>query len=385
MPKDTASKRPRRSKGEGAIAQVKGTDRWRGAIWLPDANGTLRRKWVRGHSRAEVSRKFTELREQAKGGFPDGTTTGDYLSRWIEGDGRVGIRAATHREYARHVEQYWKPRVGRIELTKLTPQDVSRTMVELEKQGLSTTTVRSARVTLRRALRDAQAAGLVNRNVAALARPPAVQRPEMRAMTKEEVARFVEATREEPFGPLFALAIGSGLRLGELLGLSWDDVDLDDRKLTVRRTLARAYGGGYDFAEPKTKRSRRTVMLPTMAVEALKKQKARQAATRLAVGTAWQDRRNLVFTDAIGRPVEPGSVSKSFRSAADRLGLPVRFHDTRHTAATLMLAAGVPLKVVSETLGHASIVVTADVYAHVTPDLKREAADAMDRALGGAS
>jgi integrase len=383
MTKDTARTRPRRSKGEGAITELR-DGRFRGALWLPDADGNMRRKYVRGRSRAEVSRKFTDLREQAKGGFPDGTTTGAYLAKWILGDGRVGIRAATHREYARHVERYWTPLVGSVELTRLTPQHVSRAMAELEERGLSKTTVRSARVTLRRALRDAQTAGLINRNVAALARPPAVERPEMCALTKGEVSRLVDATADDPFGPLFALAIGSGLRLGELAALSWDDVDVEDRRLIVKRTLARTYEGGYDFTEPKTKRSRRTVMLPSLAVDALKRQKARQATVRLAAGTAWQDRRNLVFTDAIGRPLDPGSVSKAFRSAADRLGLPVRFHDLRHTAATLMLAAGVPLKVVSETLGHASIVVTADVYAHVTPDLKREAADAMDRALGDA-
>lgn len=384
MPKDTPSKRPRRSRGEGAIYET--TDgRVRGSILLPTPDGKLRRKYVSGRTRAEVSRKFERLRDEAKGGYPDGTTVGDYLGGWIAGEGRVGIRAATHREYERHVKRYWKPAVGSIELTKLTPQHVSKAMVDLEAKGLSKTTVRSARITLRRALRDAQAVGIVNRNAAALARPPAVERPEMHAMTSDQVKRLVAATSDEPYGPLFALAIGSGLRLGELLGLSWDDIDIDARQLTVRRTLARTYSGGrggYDFAEPKTKRSRRTVMLPALAIEALRRQKARQATAQLAAGTAWQDRRRLTFTDAVGRHVMPGHASKAFRAAADRLGIHVRFHDCRHTAASLMLAAGVPLPVISETLGHTSIVVTADVYAHLSPDLKREAADAMDRALG---
>lgn len=382
MSKDTATSRPRRSKGEGSITELE-DGRFRGAIWLPDPDGNARRKYVRGRTRAEVSRKFTELREQAKGGYPDGTTTGAFLTRWVE-TMRPEVRAATHREYARHVRQYWIPIVGSIELTKLSLGDVRAGMAALEARPLSRQTVRSARVTLRRALGDAQRDGLITRNVAALARPPSVERHEMRALTRDEVSRLMAATADDQHGPVFALAVGSGLRLGELLALSWDDVDLTERKMTVRRTLARTYDGGYDFAEPKTKRSRRTVMLPALAVDALKRQKARQAALRLAAGTAWQDRRNLVFTDAVGRPVAPGHVSKAFRLAADRLGLPVRFHDLRHTAATLLLSAGVPLKVVSETLGHASIVVTADVYAHVTPELKREAADAMDRALGGA-
>jgi integrase len=123
-------------------------------------------------------------------------------------------------------------------------------------------------------------------------------------------------------------------------------------------------------------------MLPAIGVEALRHQKARQAVAKLAAGPAWQDRHNLIFTNDVGQPVNPESVSSGFRKMATRLGLqPVRFHDLRHTAASLLLAAGVPLKVVSETLGHSSIAITADVYQHVTPDLRREAADALDRAL----
>jgi integrase len=180
-------------------------------------------------------------------------------------------------------------------------------------------------------------------------------------------------------GPLFAVAAGTGLRLGELLGLRWSD--LTDGALTVRRSYARAEGGGWAMAEPKTRRSRRTVMLPAVARDGLDRQSEQQAAAKDAAGSAWQDRAGQIFTDAVGRPLHPTAVSHSFRVVADRLGLPVRLHDLRHTAATLMLGAGVPLKLVSETLGHSSIAVTADVYAHVTPELRREAAAAMDRAL----
>jgi integrase len=354
-------------------------------VWLPRLDGTMHRKYVRGRTKAEVVRKFAELRKEAVDGLPDGTTTADYLAAWVRGLSGRNLRPTTRRQYARHIDQYWTPAIGRVELVKLTPLHIEQAMAGLTARGLSATTVRSARTTLRAALAGAMRDGKVRRNVAALVKPPQADRPEMHALSAEQVGRLVDATQDDEYGPLFTLAVSSGLRLGELVGLSWYDIDLEARQLTVKRAAFQRDDGAYDFGQPKTKGSRRTVMLPALAIDALRRQKARQAAARLAAGSAWQDRHSLVFTDAVGRPVVPGHVSKAFRSVADRLGLPVRFHDLRHTAATLMLAAGVPMKVVSETLGHASIVVTADVYAHVTPDLKREAADAMDRVLGGAS
>jgi integrase len=378
-----SSTRPRRSAGEGAVYET-ADGRLRGRITLPDPDGTRSvQRYVSGKTRAEIVRKFDDLRKEAAEGFPTGETTGAYLARWIV-KVRPRLRPATHREYARHVSSYWSL-LATVPLTRLTPSHVERAMAELEERGLSRQTVRHARSTLRRALHDAQRDGILNRNVAALARPPQVHRREMRALTADEVGRLVAATADDRFGPLFALAAGSGLRLGELLGLKWTDIDFESRSLTVRRSLARARDGGFDLAEPKTARSRRTVMLPTIAVDALRRQKARQAAERLALGSSWQDVGGLVFTDETGGLPRPWTASVAFRSAADRLGLRVRFHDLRHTAASLMLAGGVPLKVVSEALGHSSIAITADVYSHVTPDLRREAADAMDRALGGAS
>jgi integrase len=243
--------------------------------------------------------------------------------------------------------------------------------------------VAHGRATLRRALHDAERDGLVSRNVAGLARPPRITRREMHPLSAAEVRELVEATRDDAMGPLWALAVGSGLRLGELLGQTWADVEAG--QLVVRRAMARDAGDGWSLAEPKTARSRRTVMLPTIAREALAARRTRQDADKAAAGSAWQDRDGLVFTDTVGRPLRPPDVSDEWRRTRRRLGLRVRLHDLRHTAATLMLGAGVPLKVVSDTLGHSTIAITADIYAHVTPELRREAADAMDRALGGAS
>jgi integrase len=388
------SSKPRRSAGEGAIYET-ADGRLRGSILLPLPDGTSKRVYVSGRTRAEITRKFDAKRKESDTGSVTGEDLGAYLARWVEAC-RPRLRSSTHVEYARHVSQYWlagsfAANLATLPLARLQPVDVERRMNEMVARGLSPSTARHARSILRRALNDAMREGLLNRNVAALARPPRAPRREMRALSPSEASRLLSATADEPAGPLYAMAIATGCRLGELLGLSWDDVADDGRSLVVRRSLAEsghtldATGGRHvtwALAEPKTERSRRTVMLPAIGVEALRHQKARQAVAKLAAGSAWQDRHNLIFTNDVGQPVNPESVSSGFRKMAARLGLqPVRFHDLRHTAASLLLAAGVPLKVVSETLGHSSIAITADVYQHVTPDLRREAADALDRAL----
>ena len=370
----------RRSNGEGSLYRT-GTGRWRGAVLVTNPlTGAQQRRYASGRTRAEAAARLEAIRRDAAAGtFATDATTAEYLVAWLP-SARSRLRPSTYAETVRHVERYFIPIIGEIPLTRLSPTDVERAMGILTHRGYSPQTVIHARATLRRALHDAQRDGLVIRNAAALARPPRAERREMRPLTADELRSLLDATADDPMGPLFAVAAGTGLRLGELLGLRWTDVT--DGSLTVRRSLARAEGGGWAMAEPKTRRSRRTVMLPAVARLGLDRQRERQAAARVAAGSTWQDRVNVVFTDAIGRPLNPTAVSHAFRAAADRLGLPVRLHDLRHTAASLLLGAGVPLKVVSETLGHSSIAITADVYAHVTPELRREAADAMDRALG---
>jgi integrase len=241
-------------------------------------------------------------------------------------------------------------------------------------------TVRHIRATLRRALADAVRDGLVIRNAAADARPPHVPHRPIAYLTPANLRHLIVGTADHPHGPLFALAATTGLRLGELLGLSWADVS--GGSLTVRRSLAKAADGGWAVAEPKTVRSIRTIPLPTEARRALDMQQSRQLFARKAAGATWQGESGLVFTDAIGRPLKPESVSREFSKARARLGIPaVRFHDLRHSAATTMLAEGVPLAVISEWLGHASITITATHYAAVVPALRDQAAEAMDRAL----
>jgi integrase len=367
----------RRSNGEGSVYRT-AEGRWRGSLILshPDGNQRIRRV-VSGRSRAEVVRKLDALKGEAGAGFASGEPAGTYLARWIEAI-RPRLRPATHREYARHVRTYFVP-LAEVPLTALTPGHVERLLAGMLAAGLSPMTASHARATLRRALHDAERDGLVSRNVAGLARPPRVTRLEMHPLSAPQVRDLIDATRGDELGPLWALAVGSGLRLGELLGLTWQDVE--PAQLVVRRAMARADDGGWELAEPKTTRSRRTVMLPAIARDALDRRRTRQDADQQAAGTAWQDRAGMVFTDAIGRPLRPPDVSDEWRRTRRRHGLTVRLHDLRHTFASLLLSAGAPLKVVSDALGHSTIAITADTYAHVTPELRREAADAMDRAL----
>jgi integrase len=235
------------------------------------------------------------------------------------------------------------------------------------------------RIALAAAVRD----GLVARNAAADALPPRLPHRSIAYLSAPDVRRLLDGTRDDEFGPIYALAVSTGLRLGELLGLGWQDVDFAAGTLTVRQSLARTADGKWALDEPKSAGSRRTIPLPSTAADALLRQRDRQDAAREAAGSAWQDRAGLVFTDGIGRPLIGPRVSYAFRRARAAAGLPpVRFHDLRHCAATLMLAEGVPLAVISRWLGHSGIVITAAHYAEVVPTLQHDAAAAMDRALG---
>ena len=175
------------------------------------------------------------------------------------------------------------------------------------------------------------------------------------------------------------------MRQAELLGLKWRDIDLEDAGLQVRATLQKV-GGMFIFTAPKTQRSRRRVAMTATAVEALKRHRTRQARERLALGPAWQDN-DLVFPDAVGGPMEGRYVLRHyFRPLLRRAGLPpIRFHDFRHTTATLMLTQGIHPKVVSEMLGHTTIGITMDIYSHVLPEMQREAAHTLDRLLQDAT
>jgi integrase len=267
-------------------------------------------------------------------------------------------------------------------LSRLTPQQVQQLYAQKLSAGLSPTTVAHLHAVLHRALGAALRLGLVQRNVTELVDAPHVSPPEMQVLTPEQARIFLQAASTDRLEALYVLAITSGMRLGELLAVKWRDVDLDRGSLQVRATLQHT-DEGYNFFQPKTKRSRRHVTLTRGAVEALRRHRARQAEERLLAGAGWKDL-GLIFTNTAGGPLHKSNLHfRSFKPLLQAAGLPpIRFHDLRHTAATLLFLQGVHPKVVSEMLGHASVSITLDLYSHVLPNMQRDASDALDRLLG---
>jgi integrase len=225
--------------------------------------------------------------------------------------------------------------------------------------------------------------GLVQRNVTEMVRPPRKRKMEMQTLDVRQVGKFLEAAAEERLEALFVLAVTTGMRQGELLGLRWQDVDLEKGVINVRQTLYMSRGQTL-LAEPKTEHSRRMIHLTKVGLYALRKHRTRYLQEALAYGPDWNSEYNLVFPTSTGRPIRAAQmVELPFHRVLERAGLPrIRFHDLRHTAATLMLEQGVNPKAVSEMLGHSDVTITLGIYGHVTPRMHQKAVEVFDELFG---
>jgi integrase len=294
------------------------------------------------------------------------------------------------RRYSSLIKYQLIPLLGRVKLTQLTPQQVNLAMRQALAGGLAPQTVNHARAVLRSALADAQRWGTVARNAAALAEPLEVSATRAAAMRPEEARAILDAFRDTELEAVVGTALYLGMRQGEILGLRWEDVDLERKVLRVTGALHRIPRDQrsdpevlFKILEPKTKRSRRTLRIPEPLVALLTVQRQRQREARLRIGSAWHEPiAGLVFTRPTGDPVEATGMTHRFENGLCRAGLTVRrFHDLRHAAATLMLASGTELKVVSTVLGHSTIGITADTYADVLQELHDDAADRLTRLI----
>jgi integrase len=371
----------RRGHGEGSISQRR-DGRWEGRIDLGWKAGKRVRKMVYGATRAEVARKVNALvRDRELGLVRSGPSqrVGAFLEEWL-GSVRGSLRPSTFRTYELYVRRHIVAELGRVRLDQLKAEDVQRMLDRKLATGMSPQTVVHLRAILRRALNRAMRYGYLARNVAALAEPPKVERREMHVLDPDQARAFLKAANADPFRALYTLALFTGLRQGELLGLRWTDVDLEEAQLRMSHSLQR-HGGKLRLVAPKTATSRRSVSIPTVAVIALREHRVHQLQARLLAGASWQET-GLIFTTGRGTGIEAGNVVRSFKRTLRRAELPeMRFHDLRHSCATLLLVQGVAPRVVMEILGHSQISLTMNTYSHVVPALQREAAAKLDALL----
>jgi integrase len=316
------------------------------------------------------------LRDQQRGLplAPERQTLGEFLDRWLRDVVKPNLRPATYVGYEVLVRVHIKPVLGKVRLTKLSPQQVQALMTQMRASGISERTIQYMRAVLRRALNQAMKWDLVARNAAALTDPPRVRREEIQPWTLEQARTFVQSLDGNRLIALYALELTLGLRRGEVLGLAWEDVDLEKRTLTVRRSLQRV-SGQLQFGEPKTAKSHRTLALPRELIPLLQNHRLQQDNARRAAGGAWPNS-GLVFTSTKGTPLEPRNINRAFARAIEKAGLPqIRFHDLRHTAISQLIAGGTPLVTAQKIAGHSRVSTTADVYTHVVQAQFDEAAD----------
>lgn len=318
-------------------------------------------------------------------------TLGAYLAYWLDSVAQHRVRPTTLTSYRQIIRHRIVPMLGQMALQRLTPAQVQAIYGQLLDGGrrdgrgraLSPRSVRYTHAVLRMALQDAVKLGLVPRNVCDAATPPKAARPQVEYWGIDDMRRFLRAARRDRYSTLWILALRTGMRRGELLGLRWQDVDLDQAVLHVRQSLVQS-GGVMGFQEPKTSGGRRSVTLDDASVAALREHRARQLEERLKAGALWQgEGHDLVFTTERGTPPQPSNINRRFTALIARAGAPrIPFHGMRHSHATMLLTRGVHPKVVAERLGHAGIAITLQTYSHVVPGLQRQAADAVEQALG---
>jgi integrase len=382
----------KRGQGEGTIHQRASDGRWVGAVSLGYENGKLRRKYFYGTTREAVADKVNDALSSLKKGLPivsERLTLGDFLDRWLNDCVKTSVRPKTYCSYSQIARLYLKPDLGHVSLAKLSPHQVqlflNRRYVSGGEDGkpLSARTIQYVRAVLRKALGQALKWGHVARNVALLADPPRARRPELQHFTAEQVVAFLKQIKGNRLEALYTVALAMGLREGEAFGLRWSDIDFDARILHVRVALQRLEGKA-QLVETKTKESRRSLAVPDLIITGLRAHRVRQLKEKLEAGDKWQTWEGgpLVFTTPIGTPLDPSNVLKQFQSTLKVAGLPkLRFHDLRHSCATLLLAQGVSPRAIMEILGHTTITITMNSYTRVLTPTLRAAADSMDRLL----
>jgi integrase len=373
----------RRGRGEGSI-RYRADGRWEVSVTLGD-----QRRSFYGKTRAEVTKKLTAAQRDFEQGQFIGDarqTVAQYLASWLETKRPPTVKAHTWAIYDSYVRVQINPVLGRVRLSQLSPQHIQQMTARALSHSLSPSTVSEVYGMLRQALKAAVRLGLIARDVTDQTDRPRRATREMRPLARDEAQRFIAVVatqRFARFSAFYNLALTTGMRIGELLAVKWRDVDLDTGRLSVVASLSWQVGTPI-YALPKTRRSRRQIALAPYMVTMLREHRHQQRVLQVAAGPAWQGERfDAVFSDELGFPLQDSRIRRQFKAALAAADLPqVRFHDLRHTCATLLLQQRVNPKIVSELLGHSSVALTLDLYSHVHPDMQEEAARAMTTALG---
>jgi integrase len=369
----------RRGHGEGSIYQRK-DGRWTAAITLENR----KRKTFYGKSRKEVQEQLKRaLHEQQQGTLATGPhqTVKAFLLNWMEDVHKQNIRLGSQRTYMSLLKNHILPEIGHIPLQKLTAQQVQALCTRKLKSGLSVSMISGIHALLHKALDQAVKWRLISNNVCDAVSVPTEPPHENHPLTPEQAKKLLEAAKNHRLEALLTVALATGMRKGELLSLQWADVDFEDMSLQVKRTFLGKYKGENKENEPKSASGRRSIPLAQFAVDVLKQHRIRQLEERLQIGDAWIDR-DLVFCKHNGDFFALTTFRTWFKALLKEAGLPdIRFHDLRHSAATILLSMGVDMKVIQQILGHSNYAITANIYSHVLPSMSREASQKMDDAF----
>jgi integrase len=366
----------RRGQGEGSIYKDHG-GRWRAVIDLGWADGKRQRKYLSGQTRREVQAKLDAARRDYQQGLPlapEHLSLEQFLLRWLEDVQRLKVEPSTYAREATVIRKHLIPAFGKRPLAKLTPQEIQAYQARALRT-LAPKTLRLHHSVLHNALATAVRWGIIARNPAALVELPKLQQRERRVLDAEPARRLLRAARDDPREALYVLALTTGMRIGELMGLQWDAVDLDAGALTVQRKLLHL-GKQVIEGPPKSTAGRRRIELHRLAVNALRRHRDRQREQQRAAGGEWA-RPDLVFTTDSGQPQRGSIITGHFLpQLLERAGLPrLTFHELRHSMITLMLSRGESISVVAQMVGHSSVAMTLAVYRHILPNEQRAAVE----------
>ncbi len=373
------AKRKRSIHGSGSVYQRKSDGRWV-AKFKVEETGKWKELYAKTEKEAYAKLQQAQL-EQKQGILATGPqqTVKQFLEYWLEDVHKVSIRAGTYEVYRIILDNHLIPELGHIKLQRLTTQQVQSFYMKKLKEGFSSERVRTIHAVLHKALSHAKRIRLVGSNVCDdVEELPRQAQQEMQPLTPEQAQVLLQKVREHRLEALLTLALTTGMRKGEILALRWQDIDLQKGDLQIRRTVNYRGRGRFIEGDPKTEKSKRKIVLPQFVVETFKRHRMTQLEMRLQAGAAWVDN-DLVFSNKRGGFIVPMTLSNHFFQLLEEAGLPhIRFHDLRHSAATLLLSLGVPAKVVQEILGHSNFGTTMNNYSHVLPSMQQEAMDKMD-------